>query len=436
MMGRLFTNCNLHEMLTLKIYITKSELLEDDEVLGLFEEISSHLFGNFNIGRDNPLLSPSNILLEDNGRLLRVDLKNGFGNPHYRAPEVLRGGEDSFRSFIYNLGAIFYFIATRQEPYGRYLEGAAEDAHLDRRLPEPNSLNKNLSPELGAMIRKMMSATPSLRHKSIAAFQMDIDNIRRGEWPINAPVSMAVHDEKPRQKLAPAMQIEARQTPRRKVAVSHAKISRARQKHRSALRRSGNGFVYMLLLASGIWAAWYFNVEEYIADMNFFKKLKSELEEESEGSRYDGERIDTEEELPATPSEDGARPLASSSAGSKLENKYVLQREEHLRQEPRGEPVRSSSGGQAKWRDPDFIAGARLYNRAIDRLDDYTRSVRSGYPNPRMLDGIEDILQQAVAYFKSCQSRAPANVPIKRYIDNCYKMIAKCRHSKLLDLSR
>jgi len=436
MMARLFTNCNLHEMLTLNIYIKKSPLLGNEEVLRLFEEISGYIFDNLTVGRDTPVLSPSNVLLDADGRVLRIDLKNSLYNPHYIAPEMLRGGEECFQSFIYNLGAMFYFIATGQDPYGKYLEGAARDAHLGKRLTEPNSINNKLSPELGAMIRKMMSTTPSVRQKSIAGFEMDIDNIRRGEWPLNAPVPMTVHEEKPRQKLAPAMQIGAQQTSRRKVAVSNAKISRVRKKQRSALRRSGNGFVYMLLLAGGIWAAWYFNVEEHIADMNFFKKLRSELSKGSTAPAYDSERINTEDDASATDSGNFVRPIDDAGKSSRLEDKYSQKREERLRRKTMEERTRKSSGRKTKWRDPEFIAGARLYNRAIDRLDDYTRTVQAGNPNPRMLDGIEDTLQQAVAYFKSCQTRAPENVPVKKYIDNCYKMIAKCRQSKLLDLSR
>lgn len=437
MMAREFTNYHLIEMLTLKIYIKNESLLGNGDVLRLFEELSEYLFDNHNIAQDPQLLTPSNIVLDDNGHMLRIDADNGMENPHYRAPEVLRGADDSFQSFIYNLGAVFYFIATRKTPYGVYREGAEPDAHLERRLIEPDSLNKNLSPELGAMIRKMMSLGPSMRHNSIAAFRMDVKKIKHGEWPLNAPVPLGVHaDKSPRRKLAPAMEIGRRPAARKKVAVSDAKIAKARKKQRKSLRRSGKGPIYLLLLAAGIWAAWYFNVEEYIADFDIVDRLKSVTAKKNELPSHESERIDTESDALPLGNENDSKRDYPDEAVSDIEEKYSRLRKEQIRRQRDESKRRNSGRSKAKWKDPEFIAGARLYNRAIDRLDDYTASVRAGNPNPRMLDGIEDTLQQAAACFKSCRSRAPEHVPIKKYIDNCYKMIAKCRQSKLLDLSR
>jgi serine/threonine protein kinase len=376
------------------------------------------------------------MLVDDGGYLIGIEADKVSESPHYLSPEVIRGRSAVFESRIYNLGAVCYFIATRREPFGSYSAGSPRDAHLELVLIEPQKFNNIISPELSALIRKMISPSSANRHKTVSSLKLDLANVRRGEWPLNAPISIDVHQEKPGDiftNLAAAQKQSARNAKR--IAVSNERISEVRRKQKSALRRSSNGFLYLVLLLLAFWAAWHFKLQEHIGNQAAFQRLidKIPLELRAVFQRDDAPAAD----VPAKNSspELEARRKAQEEQ-RRLEDKYRAQRDRYLsQQQARSDSSANNSSKSRTWRDRDFLAAARLYNAAIDRLDQYAATVQSGRPNPRMLDGIEDMLHSAIGHFKSCRSRAPANVDIDKYIDNCYKLIAKTRQSKLLDIS-
>ncbi len=409
-------------MQTLRVYVTTELLRSGTSMLDMFESVAALIFSRFEESGPMRAVNPSAILVDQKGKAYDIDFENDFFNPHYVSPEEVGGAEPTFKTMVYNLGAIFYFIATQSDPYGPYSPGTPPDAHFMRKLTDPHRINPEISNEVTAMIKKMMAESLGIRHKNVKSFRLDMDNIKRGEWPLNAPVTIDFSDEK-----APPAESSTREVSnKKKISVSNERISELRSKQMRSLRKPRMGFVYFLLLVGIGYFAWQYHVkdnwEEYKAVILDFipqevidsrtKKPAQQLQAESPGR-------DT-------------RPAPRQSRPDRDERLEYRPQNRPSRQDQRQPPREERQSRSGTWRDPEFIRAARTFNAAVDRYTEYTQSVESGHPNPRLLDGVEDALRSAIDGFQQCRPRAPDDVPIKDYIDRCYRLIANVRQSMLL----
>lgn len=140
-------------------------------------------------------IKPSNIMLTESGRVKVVDLGlarrdvtdsigditvagTTLGTFDYIAPEQARDPRNAdIRSDIYSLGCTMYHMLTGQPPYP---EGTALQKLLDHQgksPPNPRSINAAISPELAAVMRKMMANNPDHRYQVPALLLSDLLHI-------------------------------------------------------------------------------------------------------------------------------------------------------------------------------------------------------------------------------------------------------------------
>ena len=165
------------ESLEQKVKLT-SKGLPEAEVLKLAEQlfvVLKYIHSQDVVHRD---LKPDNVLIRKDGRISLIDFgiaKNfrvGFGtrqlaraaSSYYSSPEQYHAGKGytDFRSDIYSIGAVLYFITTGIEPGDALSRDAAKDI-----TPLPRDLNSKISKKLESVIVKAMKMKKEQRFKNI-----------------------------------------------------------------------------------------------------------------------------------------------------------------------------------------------------------------------------------------------------------------------------
>lgn len=129
-------------------------------------------------------LTPSNILIADDGRVLLHDfdiavglddprLTTGgvsLGTAHYMSPEQAQAQEIDQRSDIYSLGCLMYRLLSGQPPFPRATAVAAAYAHVTEK-PAPL---RGVRPAITAIVARALASDPGDRFQSIAAMTAEL----------------------------------------------------------------------------------------------------------------------------------------------------------------------------------------------------------------------------------------------------------------------
>ncbi len=123
------------------------------------------------------------VVLTDFG--LALDVQQGsvgeaFGSAHYIAPEQARRSSDAIpQSDLYSLGILLYEMLTGLVPFDDPSPTAVALQHITQPPPAPRTINKNLSPEIEAVLLKALSKSAQERYQTgaemIAALEQAID---------------------------------------------------------------------------------------------------------------------------------------------------------------------------------------------------------------------------------------------------------------------
>lgn len=151
-------------------------------------------------------LKPTNIMVEDSGEVLIVDLglamladRGGhtlteegtpIGTPGFMAPEQARGERERFttRTDVYGLGATAFWLLTGETPHDlncslhEAVRRVAQDPPRD-----PRMLNPSLSRGLSEVLRMACEGTPSRRYGSAFELGNDFRRWLRGERVLAMP---------------------------------------------------------------------------------------------------------------------------------------------------------------------------------------------------------------------------------------------------------
>ena len=182
-----FIVMELVEGITLKSYITKKGHLEVKEAIGIAIQVASGIEAAHEqhiIHRD---IKPQNMLISMDGKVKVADFgiaravssqtmnaATVVGSVHYISPEQARGGYSDERSDLYSLGITMFEMVTGHVPFEGDNTVTVALAHLEDPMPDPRTLNPDVSPSLARIILKCTEKRPERRYPSAAAVISDL----------------------------------------------------------------------------------------------------------------------------------------------------------------------------------------------------------------------------------------------------------------------
>lgn len=204
-----------------------SKPFSSTRVLEIMEPVCSALYYAHQMGIAHCDIKPGNILISKKGDVLVTDFgiarmvdsatstMVGIGSPAYMAPELVRGQDPTPQSDIYSLGIVLYEMLTGGErPFtgdrATIIGTTAEKVRWEqvRLAPgSPRKFNKNISPEMEAVVLRCLEKKPGKR------FGSSMDLLGAVRQPISGkeakksstPVRAAKRSAKPK-----APQVESR----------------------------------------------------------------------------------------------------------------------------------------------------------------------------------------------------------------------------------
>ena len=182
-----FIVMELVEGITLKSYITKKGHLEVKEAIGIAIQVASGIEAAHEqhiIHRD---IKPQNMLISMDGKVKVADFgiaravssqtmnaATVVGSVHYISPEQARGGYSDERSDLYSLGITMFEMVTGHVPFAGDNTVTVALAHLEDPMPDPRTVNPEVSPSLARIILKCTEKRPERRYPSAAAVISDL----------------------------------------------------------------------------------------------------------------------------------------------------------------------------------------------------------------------------------------------------------------------
>ena len=200
-----FIVMELAEGITLKSYITKKGHLDVKEAIGIAIQVASGIEAAHEqhiIHRD---IKPQNMLISMDGKVKVADFgiaravssqtmnaATVGGSVHYISPEQARGGYSDERSDLYSLGITMFEMVTGHVPFEGDNTVTVALAHLEEPMPDPRTLNPDVSPSLARIILKCTEKRPERRYPNAAAV---ISDLRRALLNDDDPTIGAVKEE-------------------------------------------------------------------------------------------------------------------------------------------------------------------------------------------------------------------------------------------------
>jgi formylglycine-generating enzyme required for sulfatase activity/tRNA A-37 threonylcarbamoyl transferase component Bud32 len=175
---------------TLRQFLEAEGALSLEQALPILEQVADALDYAHAQGVVHRDVKPSNVVVEETERGMRPTLMDFglvkamaestaltsqgtlLGSPEYMAPEQAdpnRAAEIGPATDRYALGIVAYQMLTGRVPFPGNTS-ATLNAHLNLEPPEPQTIRKDLSPEVAAALLKMLAKPPGDRFASARAF--------------------------------------------------------------------------------------------------------------------------------------------------------------------------------------------------------------------------------------------------------------------------
>jgi len=128
------------------------------------------------------------------GKMFHRPAKTVQGTRSYMSPEQIQGKICDERSDIYSFGCLLFEAVTGKPPYTGQTPNDLLTKHLNASIPSPLVYNNNVTPELAAIVKKMMAKKPEQRPPTMWDFLKEYQSIQTFKKKPKAP-DASVFDE-------------------------------------------------------------------------------------------------------------------------------------------------------------------------------------------------------------------------------------------------
>ncbi len=204
------------EGLNIEQYVNRNGAMSPDMAIDLMMKILDALQCVHNAHIVHRDIKPSNIMIRDNGSVCLLDFgvakdldnTNGLtvigsiiGTNGYMSPEQANGYAIDFRSDIYSLGCVFYFMLTGHHAFNTLAsEFETKDAIVSNDFPKLSKYRSDLPESLQQILDKATAKNMTLRYSSCYEFMSDmrngthVSNSGQGSIPIKISIGREMCD--------------------------------------------------------------------------------------------------------------------------------------------------------------------------------------------------------------------------------------------------
>ena len=145
-------------------------------------------------------VKPENVLLDANGNAKLVDFGLAamqkdtdeiWGTPYYIAPEKVKKQTVDYRADMYSLGGTIYHALTGVAPFEGDDAAAVVRKRFEGAPRKPSELRSGLSPQIDALVMRMLALDPADRYPSFEALLADFKNVMTTGLSATQPVPAA-----------------------------------------------------------------------------------------------------------------------------------------------------------------------------------------------------------------------------------------------------
>jgi serine/threonine-protein kinase len=148
-------------------------------------------------------IKPDNVLMDSEGHPLLADFgivkltettsnltgTGGLiGTPAYMSPEQAQGNPVDERTDIYSLGIVTYEMLTGRQPYKSDTAMQVVLMHINAPVPLLSDAAENVSPELDAVMRRVLAKHPEDRYSTAMEFASAFHEATQGQAPLKTIV--------------------------------------------------------------------------------------------------------------------------------------------------------------------------------------------------------------------------------------------------------